>query len=336
MNILSVHAQDTALQFPDIVKNIYSFLPLKDQSLTIPNVCRVWRTVADQCQKSFETLAQEILENKRKTLQFFTYSDDELKIIIQLSSKNNLISLIKQNAGRCDLHRGSKSFCDFIISNEFHDELLCDKRDHAGGSNYFNIFWKPKSLELSNKASYKCFRTSFVINISTNKFYYEYKNFFKSFNLETSSSCFYKKKKLFSWKKVAQEKIKPLKMDQYIKEALSLDLKMYVAFFAQLNLDAISEKNISDLKLGTPFSCTYNSNGLIIDSQNDSKDNCLKIFKKDIKDGFSVLCWQSSDYTEDREHYCDIKIVLRWAIFSLTCEKLAEKTGLRIHEIKSL
>jgi|GEM_PF-2687993 len=323
----------------EILNTICLYLPIVDQVRVVPNVCHIWRSICSkELQKSFQELAKEVLENQIIYLKNPHYSDEQIINIVELARKNNLISIIREQAGFCEIvgYCGNHSIILQKTNNQEDYGLECSTKDYNGYSNFLKVSWNLKDQHLLRKEPKKGdFRTSCSIEIRVQKFYHMQENIFKSFSLNVTPSFCFEKRKLLRWKKVTIEKIKPLKMVQLIEDAFNIELKMYVAFFTNINLQTISEKDISSLAKGTPLTYSFDTNGLITHSQDQdvSDKNYFKIMQKKINEELAVLVWESSDYDVSKEKDCDIKKVLRWSIFSSICNHLAEQTGLTVHKI---
>lgn len=317
----------------ELLEIIHSYLPLEDQVFIVPKVSRIWRSISEM-NNSFKELAKSLLEC---SIEMHVYNDDQINAIIKLYEANNFISNIKENNFNCKVGYNSFSGFGAEIFNEKEElknlSLYGRHESYDGYSNYFHINWCPNTLKLSmDKGKWGDFRTAFAIRTNVLKLSYQEKKLFKMFKLAAyPGPC--ETGGLTSWKWIREEEIKPKGMNRLIENSLDLQVKMYVLHLTHMNMCAISKINsIEDIESGLRFQC--NKNGRIVDeAENDGSVLTIKIEKIKVSGkNMSVLIWESSDYNEERERCCKVTDLMRWSVFSSTCEKLAEKLGIRIME----
>lgn len=111
--------------------------------------------------------------------------------------------------------------------------------------------------------------------------------------------------------------------------ALCLEMRMYVSFLSDLNLNKVNLADIDKLLQGKKITLECDSRGVI-----GKGENTLKISKLIYPGYCPSVVWKlkPGEWEEFISNKLKLEDVLRWSVFSSTCEKLANNLGLELYK----
>lgn len=310
----------------DLLKIIYNHLPLQDQQVTAPRISRIWRSIA------FQISGESMNINDGLDL-----SGKEFEIVKKICNTTNFISAIRKASPWCSIGHGSCGMFSSVFSAENAERQSMTAQGHHNGydgcSEFFNINWNPSTLKITFEGNnWGDFRSSYAIQVDVLKFTYKDVPILKTLSPRSWGGFSVENRHLLSWQRCTDEAIKPLQMNEHIKHALSVQLKMYVNFLTHLNMIFLSKINLENEII---LKC--NSTGRIIETLPHeitlAEDHfILRIAKKRLPGNFpiSYIMWTASDHSSNEEHRCRLASVLRWCVYSSTTQSLGKKMGLKI------
>lgn len=309
----------------DLLRLIYAYLPLEERSITMSRVARIWRLIAKD---AFQELATQLLKD-----QFGNHNPD-VNLVVALSKKNPIISPLKLKNLKCKIGGFSSAGGPGTFTSKKPElkkhTLSIYGESEDGYSALFPIYWNPstQTLSLDERKGDK-FRASYLVRVDVRKITHVGKCISMTFNL-----CAYpsntEKKHFWSWNTVKEADVIPPNMDDSIKSVLHLQLKVYILSIVRLNMKALSGLCFQEDTL--VVQCNSNGKILPLDNRNYKDTFTLTIRKEILENIIPILTWNASDYSIDKERFCNITALFRWTVYSFTTVKLAEKMGFEILE----
>lgn len=325
----------------DLLHDIFKFLPMKEKMIVVPRVCTLFFKAATINPHNFYSeFARNALKQEISECQ---YSESQINFIISLVKSNNFISILREKTFKFDFKSASflRYRTQLIVHHDEPIGLISHAKyeDYRLVSNDFQLSWNPdKPIFLTTaKQKLNYMRSSFLVEILVDKFMIA-KNRFNLFETETINNFSItgesfgpiEQAGFFTWGKC--KRVQPINMQTFIKHALSLQLKLFTAYFTHLNLltlSLIEKEEFEKEDFRKSYYCDINGR---IESGSDRKF-LFTIKKRRIEQGLFILFWESNDYTND-ESLCNASHFLRWAVYSSTTDQIAKIHGIKIEHFK--
>lgn len=333
----------------DIYSNFYFQLPIYDRGVVFPLVCKRWHQFASEAgdrKKCLKILIGNIYANHVQIYSEKKYDNDQRRKLLKICFRNNLISELK-----------NLSFSFFGAEPRVHPQNLYDENlmlcssvaatDYYYKSNFFDIVWDPKKIEIGINKKVKTgnMRTAYMIGVYRCAYILDKTSpaFGLIFNIYTPFEGVTEKRKAFSWKKTTLKYASHLyDMMFIIGHALRFTLQNHIERLAESNLQRFAEiSKIEDIK--SKIICMCNDDGLIEQISHDREkpsEGSINSFAisvqgyKDIK-GFKILNWEIFDPNKilDRPDCWKFSQVLQWCVLSRTMEHFSKKLGVFLNPI---
>ncbi len=326
---------------PEILLTICNFLPPEEKMLTVAKISKIFFEITEKNPQHFyHEFIRVVLKDEIKECN---YNEVQINFILSLVKNNNFISFIRKNTFTFEFQNASfLRYKTQVIMHHKEPVALVNHakyEDYRLISNNLKISWNPNNpIFLSTgEKKYGNFRSSYAVEVLVDKFIIA-KNHLNLFETESinhfrlNGEAFGPNQEagFFKWSRCRE--VKPLQMDILIKHALSLQLRMFTAFFTYLNMNTLSlieQKEFESDSFRKSYDC--DQNGII--KPNGHLKFLFTIKKRIIEQGIPVLFWESNDYCEV-ESACDASHFLRWSVFSATTEQFAKKMGIQIEHFK--
>ncbi len=329
----------------ELLYHIYSFIPLVDKIVILPKISRIWRSITDEM-----VPAKTFLKSNG-----VYYNEADLEMIRKIAFKINFISSMKATTYKfksSSFNTDLEAKAQFLNKQTFYLNynntknlaqlsLLMDYRFYLEFSPIVNITWNPETMKIIiANGKWRDYRASYRMKFNIRQLSYQKEMLSNDFIWSFCRERIIKKRGLFSWKGIQIAESPPWNMESIIWEAINLESKVYILYLVHLNLIAIAKTSINEIEgKGLSFGC--NKNGRILESNKNLELNpnavdqsislILKVKTKQVSYAIvKALIWESNDSTILGTQEWRIADFMRWSVFSVTAEKLAQQLNLEI------
>ena len=315
----------------EIFPIIFNFLPIIDQALLVPKICRFWRDLT-----KFNTTFERVFHSQLKNYK----NEKDLPALKIVVLRNNFFE--KRNLEFFASIQKNKTIKQQIsVKIRGNDAKILKCLD--ANSNFCEKIFDSSGFELLTKEKWKDFRYSFrfiryisnyCLNDEDNVFLRKVKIEVSSGNIKKLKLCPNFRKKFYEFQ--PQKSLKNIKKNndnrnlkfqsqrKLFNNAIKLQLQTYLTFFKNINLAMLSNiRNVKDLHEERIY--YFDKKGII------TLDEKSQGFKLEIKESIigKALLWTPTQLSELSKK-SSLQEVLSWVIISETIEALSEKLGISL------